>query len=90
MRKLLNYGYICSCSCIFSAFIMYTVAIIGIDRYVRIKHFANFKALLTIKVVSVFLSIEVLLAFLQAMMKLSGLPCRKEYIVVPVFYTIDG
>ena len=69
---------------------MYTIAIIGIDRYLRIKHFENFKALWTTKVVSVFISIEVFLAFVQAMMTLIGLLSGKEYIAVPVYYTIDG
>ena len=69
---------------------MYTVAIMGIDRYLRIKHYANFKAIWTKRVVLVFISAEIFLALLQAIMTLIGLLAEKEHIVVPVYYTIDG
>ena len=35
---------------------MYKIAIIGIDRYLRIKHYANFKVLWTNKIVFTLLS----------------------------------
>ena len=69
---------------------MYTIAIMGIDRYLRIKHYANFKAIWTKRVVLTFISGEIFLAFLQAIMTLIGLITEKEYIVVPVYYAIDG
>ena len=69
---------------------MYTIALIGIDRYLRIKHYASFKALWTTRAVLVFISIEVFLAFMQATMTLIGLLSGKEYIVLPFYYTIDG
>ena len=69
---------------------MYTIAIMGIDRYLRIKHYANFKAIWTERVVLVFISAEIFLAFLQAIMTLIGLLTETEHIVVPVYYTIDG
>ena len=69
---------------------MYTIAIMGIDRYLRIKHYANFKAIWTERVVLVFISAEIFLAFLQAIMTLIGLLTEKEHNVVPVYYTIDG
>ena len=69
---------------------MYTIAIMGIDRYLRIKHYANFKAIWTKRVVLTFISGEIFLAFLQAIMTLISLITEKEYIVVPVYYAIDG
>ena len=69
---------------------MYTIAIMGIDRYLRIKHYANFKAIWTKRVVLTFISGEIFLAFLQAIMTLIGLITEKEYIVVPAYYAIDG
>ena len=69
---------------------MYTIALIGIDRYLRIKHYANFKALWTTRAVLVFISIEVFLAFMQAIVTLIGLLSGKEYIAFPIYYTIDG
>ena len=69
---------------------MYTIIIIGIDRYLRIKHFANFKALWTSRTVTVFICVGVFLALLQAIMTLTGLLLEKEYIVIPVYSAIDG
>ena len=69
---------------------MYTIAIIGIDRYLRIKHYANFKALWTSRTVSASISVGAFLALLQAIMTLTGLLLEKEYIVIPVYSAIDG
>ena len=69
---------------------MYTIAIIGVDRYLRIKHHLNFKALWTTRVIIVLISIEVFLSLLQATMVLIGLASGIEYIVIPIYFTIDG
>ena len=69
---------------------MYTIALIGIDRYLRIKHYASFKVLWTTRAVLVFISIEVFLACMQATMTLIGLLSGKEYIVLPFYYTTDS
>ena len=69
---------------------MCTIAIIGIDRYIRIKHYANFKALWTTRVVLTLILIEVFLSLLQAIMILIGLSSGIEYITVPVYFAIDG
>ena len=69
---------------------MYTIAIIGVDRYLRIKHHLNFKVLWTTRVIIVFISIEVFLSLLQAIMALIGLGSGIEYIVIPIYFTIDG
>ena len=69
---------------------MYTVAVIGIDRYLRIKHYANFKALWTKRVALTFVSIGSFLALFQSLLTITGLLFGKHYIVVPVYFTIDG
>ena len=46
----------------------YSIAIIGIDRYVRIKFYANFKAIWSRKVVSTSISVAFFLALFQAVM----------------------
>ena len=47
---------------------MYSIAIIGIYRYVRIKYYASFKAFWTARVVLTLICIQVFLAFFQAAM----------------------
>ena len=69
---------------------MYTMAIIGIDCYFRIKHYANYKTFWTRRVELVFISIAVFLAFIQAIMTLVGLLPQKKYITLSIYYTIDG
>ena len=69
---------------------MYTIAIIGIDRYIRIKHYVNFKTLWTTRVVLTLIFIEVFLSLLQAMLMLIGFLAGIEYITIPIYYTIDG
>ena len=67
---------------------MYTIALIGIDHYLGIKYYAKFKVIRATGVVSVLISIEVFLAFLQTFTGLIG--PGKEHIIVPVYYIIDG
>ena len=55
----------------------YTMAIIGIDCYFRIKHYANYKTFWARRVELVFVSIAVFLAFIQAIMTLVGLLPQK-------------
>ena len=45
---------------------MYSIAIIGIDRYIRMKHYESFKAFWIARVVSTLICIQVCLAFFQA------------------------
>ena len=66
---------------------MYSIAIIGIDRYLRIKKYANFKELWTTKVVLIVLSIAFFLALTQAQF-----PCLvigKADTVIPIYFGID-
>ena len=67
---------------------MFAIALIGIDHYLGIKHYAKFKIIKATGVVSLLISIEFFLAFLQTFMGLIG--PGKEHIIVPVYYTIDG
>ena len=69
---------------------MYAIALTGIDRYLRIKHYAKFKVAWTTRVVSTFISIEVFLAFFQIMIGIIDPLSGKEYTVFLVYYTIDG
>ena len=50
----------------------YTIALIGIDHYLGIKHYAKFKIIKATEVVSLLISIEVFLVFLQTFMGLIG------------------
>ena len=69
---------------------MYTIATMGIDRYLRIKHYANFKALWTTRVLSAVISMNVFLSLLQATMTLLALRSAKEYVLIPIYLAIDG
>ena len=69
---------------------MYTIAIIGIDRFIRIKHFVSFKTLWTTGVLVTLIFIEVVLSLLQAVMIPVGFLPGVEYIIVPVYFGIDG
>ena len=52
---------------------MYIIAILGVDRYVRIKQFVKFNFLWISRVTIAFISIEIFLSLLQAIMVLIGL-----------------
>ena len=67
----------------------YSIAIISIDRYLRIKKYANFKEIWTTKVVSSVLSIATLLALCQAIITTTGLVLGKFDIIVTVYFGID-
>ena len=69
---------------------IYTIAIIGIDRYIRIKHFVNFKTLWTTRVLLTLIFIAVFLSLLQAIMILVGFLSGIEYITIPVYFGVDG
>lgn len=51
---------------------VYIVAIIGVDRYLRIKHYARFKTIWTTKVVISLILISAILALFQAAMTIIG------------------
>ena len=68
----------------------YSIAIIGIDRYVRIKFYANFKAIWSIKVVSTSISVAFFLALFQAVMTEIGLLLKQEQLVTLIFIAVDS
>ena len=68
---------------------MYVVAVIGIDRYVRIKHYANFKRIWTTKIVLILIFIGSSLALYQAVMVTIGFISRKSRIVTLVYIAMD-
>ena len=68
---------------------MYLIAIIGIDRYLRIKHYANFKALWTARVVLTLICIGVFLSFFQATIIAISVLLGKESISMPIYITTD-
>ena len=76
-----------------SAFLMhlslYVVAVIGIDRYVRIKHYANFKRIWTTKIVLTLVFIGSSLALFQAVMITMGFISGKSRIVTLAYIAMD-
>ena len=68
----------------------YTVVIIGIDRYMRIKYFVNFKVIWTTKVVLTLSCIGCLLALIQAMMTTISWLLNKREVVKHVYMTLDS
>ena len=68
----------------------YSIAIIGIDRYVRIKFYANFKAIWSRKVVSTSISVAFFLALFQAVMTEIGLLLKQEQLVTLIFIAVDS
>lgn len=69
--------------------LMYVVAVIGIDRYVRIKHYANFKRIWTKKIVLTLIFIGSSLALFQAVMVTMGFISGKSRIFTLVFIAMD-
>ena len=69
---------------------MYTIALIAIDRYLRIKHYAKFRILWTTRVVLGLASLDIFLSLLQAILALIGLMSGKENVFIPSYFAIDG
>ena len=67
----------------------YMIAIIGVDRYLRIKYYAKFKTMWPTKIVSILLCSGSFLAFFQAVMITVGLVLELERFVVPVYVAMD-
>ena len=84
------HGYICFYCCIFIHLSMYAIVIMVMDDYVRIKHYANFKKFWITKLLLAFISIAAFLFLLQAIMMLISSISREEYVVILVYFEIDG
>ena len=70
-------------------FSVYIIAMIGMDRYVRIKHYLNFKAIWTTRTVVIILFIGFCLALFQAVIITIGFLLWKWKIVTPIHLSVD-
>ena len=68
----------------------YTIAIIGTDRYVRIKYYTNFQAIWTTKVVTSLICAGCLLALFQAITLSVALTLQKAAAIIPTNVVMDG
>ena len=65
-------------------------AVLGADRYFRIKHYATFRARYTTKVVSKLMCIVILLALIRAMTITTGTALGKEHIAMSFYILVDS
>ena len=63
---------------------------IGLDRYLRIKHYRNFRTIGTMTFVLKLFCVAVFFALIQAVLVLIGFALRKRHIVTPLYIAIDG
>ena len=68
----------------------YTIAIIGIDRYIRIKYYSKFKTIWTTRVVLVLFYVECILALFQALIMTIDSSLNKEQVIAPVYISMDS
>ena len=68
----------------------YTIAIIGITRYIRMKYFVNFKAIWRTRVVSALSSIGCLFILIQALMITIGMLLTKGEVAKRIYIVIDS
>ena len=68
----------------------YTIAIIGIDRYIRIKYFVNFKAIWTTRVVLTLSCAGCFFALIQAIMITIGLLLKKGEVAKRINIAVDS
>ena len=67
----------------------YTVALTGVDRYLRNKHYGDFRNFWTTRVVLKFIFAAIFLALVQAVLVLTATVLGKERINTPIYITID-
>ena len=68
----------------------YVIAILGIDRYLRIKYYANFKTLWTARVVFTFICFASFLAAFQAVIILINWLLKTEQITKFIYIAMDA
>ena len=68
----------------------YTIAVLGVDRYFRIKHYATFRAKWTTKLLSKLMCIVFSLALNQAVTRAMGLIFGREHIALSLYILIDS
>ena len=69
---------------------VYTIAVLGIDRYLKIKHPVKFNVFWKTKTVFALISIATYISLLQAIMSIIGLLVEIQYIISIMYYLIDG
>ena len=69
---------------------VYTIAVLGIDRYLKIKHPVKFNVFWKTKTVFALISIATFISLLQAIMSIIGLLVEIQYIISIMYYLIDG
>ena len=68
----------------------YIVALFGVDRYLRIKHYSNFRSIWTTKVATTLIIVMFFLASLQVLMITLRSMLKESKIVLSFYITIDG
>ena len=69
---------------------MYTIAIIGIDRYIRIKHYTNFQTIWTKKVIFTLILTGCFLALFQGVMVTTGYLVGHLSIITLIYIAMDS
>ena len=69
---------------------VYTIAVLGIDRYLRIKHPVKFKEFWTTKTIFTLMIIVTFASLFQAVPPIIGFLLEIKYIFSPIFYSVDG
>ena len=77
-------------SVFFYHFGSYIVALLGVDRYFRIKHYSNFRSIWTTKVTTKLITVMLFLASLQALIITLSSTLEESRIVLSFYITIDG
>ena len=65
------------------------MALTGVDRYLRNKHYGDFRNFWTTRVVLKFIFAAIFLALVQAVLVLTATVLGKERINTPIYITID-
>ena len=68
----------------------YTIVIMGVDRYLRMKHFVNFKIMWTSRVVLKLIFLAFCIALLKALLITVGLLRGQKYAVYTIYIALDG
>ena len=77
-------------SVFFYHFGSYIVALLGVDRYIRIKHYSNFRNILTTKVATILIIAIFFLASLQASMITLSSKLQEYKISLSLYIAVDG
>ena len=83
-----------SCSTFLSVFFYhfgsYIVALLGVDRYIRVKHYSNFRNILTTKVATILIIAIFFLASLHASMITLSSKLQEYKISLSLYIAVDG